>query len=255
LEAFTQGAVQLVANNAGSTIQLGDVYQQGVNAMVQELNLRMTLALFGHGVWTAIIGATIWRSRDRAEGRMKDLALAWGIAVVLHALYDTFAAATTSLLPPIIVGVAGLLILRFYIQEAVERAKFGADAPPPPPLARALRNYLTHLSQHIAPRAAASATAFAAAAPGYYAGAEQAAARAFAAFNTGTPPRNTTTHPMPGDASGSVPGDVPCSVPGDVSGHVPGSVPSDAAQPDGAPPPAQPTDEQGRMHYRCHISL
>ncbi len=252
LEAFTQGVVQLVVNNANNgSIPLAAVYQQGVqqgvNAMVQELNLRMTLALFGHGVWTAIVGATIWRSRDRAEGRMKDLALAWGIAVLLHALYDTFAAATTSLLPPIIVGVVGLLILRFYIQEAVERAKFGADAPPPPPLARALRNYLTHLSQHIAPRAAASATAFAAAAPGYYAGAEQAAARAFAAFNTGTPPRNTTTHPIPGDVAGSVPGDVAGSVPGDVAGSVPGSapgsVPGDGAQPDGAPSPARPTDE------------
>jgi len=235
LEAFTQGVVQLVVNNANNgSIPLAAVYQQGVqqgvDAMVQELNLRMTLALFGHGVWTAIVGATIWRSRDRAEGRMKDLALAWGIAVLLHALYDTFAAATTSLLPPIIVGVVGLLILRFYIQEAVERAKFGADAPPPPPLARALRNYLTHLSQHIAPRAAASATAFAAAAPGYYAGAEQAAARAFAAFNTGTPPRNTTTRPMPGDVAGSVPS---------------AAAPPDGAPPDGAPPPAQPTDEQG----------
>jgi len=235
LEAFTQGAVQLVANNAGSTISLGDVYQQGVNAMVQELNLRMTLALFGHGVWTAIVGATIWRGRDRPDGRMTDLALAWGIAVLLHALYDTFAAATTSLLPPIVVGVAGLLILRFYIQEAVERAKFGADAPPPPPLARALRNYLTHLSQHIAPRAAASATAFAAAAPGYYAGAEQAAARAFATFSAQAPPRDTTTHPIPGDVSGSVPGD--------VSGSAPGSVPSDGAPPDGAPPPVHSTDE------------
>jgi len=137
LESFTNGAVLLVANS-GESVSLAAVYQQGVNAMVQEFNLRMTLALFGHGVWTAIVGATVWRNRDRpAAGRSRDLALAWGIAVLLHALYDTFASATDSLLPPVIVGVAGLLILRFYIQEAVERAKFGADAPPPPPLARA----------------------------------------------------------------------------------------------------------------------
>lgn len=224
--------------------------------MVQELNLRMMLALFGHGIWTAIVGATIWRDLGRSYAprlATPDLALGWGIAVVLHAIFDTVASVTDSILPLVVVGVAGLLILRFFIQEAVARARFGADAPPPPPLARALRNYLAHLFQHTAPRAAASAAAFVSAAPGYYAEAEQAAVRAFVAFSAqtvqATPHDPTRTPPMQGQNTSSGPTGAP---------PVPGATPPTVTQtpyPDAAPreftpspEPPPPLDDQREPH-------
>ncbi len=221
LDSFTTGVVALLTQGTGGTVTMSDVYRYGVDAMVQELNVRMMLALFGHGIWTAIVGATIWRSRSRPAGEARqDLALGWGIAVLLHAIFDTIAFATSSLLPLVVVGVAGLVILRFFIQESVERARFGDNAPPPPPLARALRNYLAHLSQHTAPRAAATAAAFASAAPGYYAGAEQAAVRAFATFNNQVsqtpPPAPSYTPPGPSAATPPVSGPQAAAPPGPI---------------------------------------
>ncbi len=130
---------------AGPTASPDTLFLAGVHAMTGVLMLRMAFAVFGHGVWTAIICAALWRERGRVSLRqVSGVALAFAIAVVLHALWDT-----ADILVPVS-GLIGLIVLRFLLAEAVERAKLGADAPPPLPLAEALTIYVARLCRHVA---------------------------------------------------------------------------------------------------------
>jgi len=79
-----------VANQHGASV--GQVYADSLRLMLGELHLRMELAVFGHGVWTAIACAAIWRERGNATFRLTSgVGIAFGIAVVLHAAWDTVA--------------------------------------------------------------------------------------------------------------------------------------------------------------------
>jgi hypothetical protein len=112
----------------------------GLSSMTAVLVLRMVLAGFGHGVWTAIIGAAIWRDRGAATFKLtRGVALACGIAVTLHALWDA-----SPWFEPVS-AILGLLVLRFLIGESVSRARLGPAAPAPEPLEQALRAYFRHL--------------------------------------------------------------------------------------------------------------
>lgn len=130
---------------AGPTASPDALFLAGVHAMTGVLMLRMAFAVFGHGVWTAIICAALWRERGHVSLRqVSGVALAFAIAVVLHALWDT-----ADILVPVS-GLIGLVVLRFLLAEAVERAKLGAAAPPPLPLAEALTVYVARLYRHVA---------------------------------------------------------------------------------------------------------
>ncbi len=132
---------------AGPTASPDTLFLAGVHAMTGVLMLRMAFAVFGHGVWTAIICAALWRERGRVSLRqVSGVALAFAIAVVLHALWDT-----ADILVPVS-GLIGLIVLRFLLAEAVERAKLGADAPPPLPLAEALTIYVARLYRRLVHR-------------------------------------------------------------------------------------------------------
>jgi len=132
---------------AGPTSSPDALFLAGVHAMTGVLMLRMAFAVFGHGVWTAIICAALWRERGHVSLRqVSGVALAFAIAVVLHALWDT-----ADILVPVS-GLIGLIVLRFFLSEAVERAKLGAAAPPPLPLAEALTIYVARLYQRLAHR-------------------------------------------------------------------------------------------------------
>jgi len=132
---------------AGPTASPDALFMAGVHAMTGVLMLRMAFAVFGHGVWTAIICAALWRERGHVSLRqVSGVALAFAIAVVLHALWDT-----ADILVPIS-GLIGLVVLRFLLAEAVERAKLGAAAPPPLPLAEALTIYVARLCQRLVQR-------------------------------------------------------------------------------------------------------
>ena len=125
-------------------------FTAGVAQMEQVLMLRGLLAMFGHGVWTAILCAAIWRERGTATFRLTGgVVLAWTISVCLHWMWDFIGFSSTSnaiyFVMVIVIGIPGLLVLRFFIKEAVARAKLGPLAPPPPPLGRALGDYLLHL--------------------------------------------------------------------------------------------------------------
>ncbi|MGZ3681778.1 MAG: PrsW family glutamic-type intramembrane protease [Ktedonobacterales bacterium] len=132
--------------------------EAGATQMNYQLVIRMALAIFGHGVWTAIVAAAIWRERGQSTFRLTwGVIVAFAIAVGLHALWDWSPLA--SLLPTttdplvalvvifgwfLIVGLLGLFILRFFLRESIQRAKLGPYAPPPPPLVRALLDYIVH---------------------------------------------------------------------------------------------------------------
>jgi len=147
----------------------GDLAQSfniGVQTMTSVLNLRMALAVFGHGVWTAIICAAIWRERETALFKLTSgVLLAYGISVVLHALWD---ADDTNFLK-IVIGVVGLAVLRFFIVESLVRETLPADAPLPP-LMDALQYYASHVTERTpypAPQVVAAMAARAASAHVY----------------------------------------------------------------------------------------
>ncbi len=147
-DAFLQGCV--FAGCTKQTLYTGFV--AGIDAMQHSIVLRMTLALFGHGVWTAIIAAAIWRDRGRSVFRLTSgVVLAFGIAVGLHFLWDWGAAQVPNdasdvegVLAQLPVGFLGLFILRFFIRESLDSAALGPMAPPPPPLPQALAAYFAH---------------------------------------------------------------------------------------------------------------
>lgn len=136
--------LQLKASASG-----GSPFLVGLLLMTLTLLIRMASAVFGHGVWTAILCAAIWRDRRGSAVRLTwSVALAFGISVALHAVWD---GVSFSGLPGLLVfalypviGFAGLWILRFFIREALDRAALGNAAPQPRPLAKALASYLIH---------------------------------------------------------------------------------------------------------------
>ncbi|HZU38259.1 MAG TPA: PrsW family glutamic-type intramembrane protease, partial [Gemmataceae bacterium] len=112
-------------------------FEGGVAGMTGELIVRMLLAAFGHGTWTAITCAAIWRERGNKLIRFNGSTLfAFGIAVFLHAMWDWI-----TLIAIIPVAVIGIFILRFFLRESIERQRLGPNAPPPAPLPKALWAY------------------------------------------------------------------------------------------------------------------
>ena len=147
--SFVQGFV--TSANTGS-VTLIEAVRAGAGSMNHVLLLRMAVAVFGHGVWTAIICAAIWRERGQSTFRLTGgVVTAFAIAVGLHALWD-WSPLVHALGPQpsgssvvlvttfwcLLVGFAGLLVLRFFLRESLQRAKLGPYAPAPPPLLSAL---------------------------------------------------------------------------------------------------------------------
>lgn len=146
--AFLSGyAASLIHSASAATAPVLDkAMAAGISTMTGVLLIHMALAVFGHGAWTAIVGAAVWRERGPSVLRITSgVLLALGIAVALHATWDSVAAHppfTLLLLP--VSAFASLWILRFFIREAVARARLGSLSPPPEPLVDALIFYLRH---------------------------------------------------------------------------------------------------------------
>lgn len=147
---FLAGFTDDYSSTAGALgARIAHAVGAGTDLMTHELVLRMSLALFGHGVWTAIIAAAIWRDRGNSIFRLTPgVILAFGISVTLHATWDWYTSVVSSTFAEyvglILIGLVGLFILRFFIREGLQRASLGPMAPPPPPLPQALANYLAH---------------------------------------------------------------------------------------------------------------
>ncbi len=145
---------EIAASNRAVTMQIA--IDTGIHDMNVQLLLRMSLAIFGHGVWTGIVCAAIWRERGQSAFRLTPgVVVAFAVAVGLHALWDW---SPVSALQPsqtdssvallaawaiqigwyLVVGAVGLFLLRFFLRESLQRAKLGPLAPPAAPVFQAL---------------------------------------------------------------------------------------------------------------------
>jgi len=140
IAGYNRVLVPALSQHSAGNSTLGDAFTSGIINMNIELVLRMALAMFGHGVWTAIVCAAIWRYRQRSIFRqLGSILTAYLIAVLLHAAWDSApqnqgGGFALTLVWYLAVGITGILILRFFIWESLERAKLGPAAPPPRPL-------------------------------------------------------------------------------------------------------------------------
>jgi hypothetical protein len=217
------------ADALGPNASLATLMNAGIAAMTGVLVLRMALAVFGHGVWTAIVGAAIWRERGQpTEQRVPSILLAFVIAIVLHALWDT------SLLTMPVSALVGIFLLRFFIKESVERAKLGPDAPPPAPLAQALGHYCTH-AFHRFQRPLAHPAAFATAPPPF--------PGASTGYAPSAPPQPASS--VPPQAASSVPSYAAPTQPAPAASYVQQAAPqvSSPATPPSVIPAAAPAPE------------
>lgn len=123
-----------------------------------ELLTRMVLSPFGHVAWAGILGAAIWRER-RSNAFVVDRSVvqAFGIVVVLHALWDgslfanwpsiSFGALSLPLFDTFIVGPLGLMTLAFFVYEVRQQQQ--STAMPLPGLYDALLAYYRRLGMFV----------------------------------------------------------------------------------------------------------
>jgi RsiW-degrading membrane proteinase PrsW (M82 family) len=174
LETAGYGFVAFVQGTQGGT------FGAALDAANQQLLARMLLAVFGHGVWTAIVASAIWRERGhQAFAITRGVVIAFIIAICLHGLWDfsigqawlpiTIGNAIYPGFDILIVGPLGLVILGFFLRESIQQARMGSAAPPPPPLDDALKAYFNALfSRFGARRTIAPAQPYSPPAPGGY---------------------------------------------------------------------------------------
>jgi protease PrsW len=133
----------------------GGDFGSALSLMNSALLDRGALAIFGHVTWAGIVGAAVWRERRGSTFNLTSgVALAFGIAVVMHGLWDgtnflgwpivSLGQLEFPLFDTLVVGPLGLITLSFFVHEARRRARM-ATPPPLPPLAGALKDYYRHL--------------------------------------------------------------------------------------------------------------
>lgn len=126
--------------------------QYAIGQMSIQIGTRLVLTLAGHAIWTALICAAIWRDRGVHLFRLTTGVLGtFALAIALHALWDwspliallpddatTGMAVTVITAWYLLLGAAGLFMVRFFVREALWRARLGTRALQPAPLWRAL---------------------------------------------------------------------------------------------------------------------
>lgn len=115
----------------------------GVELMHETIRLRALLAPLGHGTWTAIIAAALWRERNAGRSPLTvNVLIAFLVAVVLHALWDFLPGLRLPIinlpLTLLVLGLIGVLVLRFFVRIAKGETGGAYDEQN---LARALRIY------------------------------------------------------------------------------------------------------------------
>jgi RsiW-degrading membrane proteinase PrsW (M82 family) len=100
-------------------------FHHGLHDVVFTVWLRQILGPFGHGVWTAIVGGAIWLAKKDGRPRLAlAVILAYLIAATLHGLWDWAPLpGLFDLLWLLGVGIAGILILRAMIHQALGQEK------------------------------------------------------------------------------------------------------------------------------------
>ena len=72
---------------------LNAAFDGGMDAAIDSITLRALLSPGGHVIWTAMVGSAIWRVKKDSPFRLdmlfhRDVVRRWGIAVILHGLWD-----------------------------------------------------------------------------------------------------------------------------------------------------------------------
>lgn len=97
------------------------IQTQAVDAMHDIIRTRSLLAPLGHGTWTAIIAAALWREQISGRSVLNaNVLIGFVLAVVLHFLWDYLPVVMIAGLPllHLVLGVVGLLLLRFFMVVA-----------------------------------------------------------------------------------------------------------------------------------------
>jgi RsiW-degrading membrane proteinase PrsW (M82 family) len=91
--AFNVGYRSFVLAVTKGGYAIGDSFAYGLNQAIENITLRGLLAPGGHVIWTAMIGSAIWKVKGSRKFSVamlfdKTVMRRWGIAVVLHGLWD-----------------------------------------------------------------------------------------------------------------------------------------------------------------------
>jgi protease PrsW len=108
------------------------------NAMVHTISIRAYLAPGGHVVWTAIVGAALWRvkgGRKFAWSMLKDrrFSMAFAFTVVVHATWNSPIGDFGTYPVRIILTVVSWVVLFMYLQDGlgqIQQAQHDLTAPP-----------------------------------------------------------------------------------------------------------------------------
>lgn len=121
MDGVMYGAAAGMGFAAFETLLYGYFQVQSPSVLLSTLWLRAVFSPFGHGTWTAIVGAALWRDGGRRFDWRTLAAL--GLAVGLHTLWDWQPVRGFSLLMWLVaVGAVGVVALRWVVGAAQREA-------------------------------------------------------------------------------------------------------------------------------------
>lgn len=133
MDGLVFGAAAGMGFAAFESLLFGLGYMSVPDTLLQALAVRSVLTPLGHGTWTAIVCAVIWGQNTR--GRLYDprVLAAFGLTIALHALWDwqplghemtqgavVFFPWYENLPWFLLIGVAGILVLRVLVNRAAQ---------------------------------------------------------------------------------------------------------------------------------------
>lgn len=119
IDGVVYGAAAGMGFAALESMIYGAYRLDSVSVMLSTLWMRALLSPFGHGTWTAIAAAGIWRARSNK--RFLEPAGLFALVVLLHTFWDWQPlSGAAGLILMLIIGAAGLMVLRVVIQRGTE---------------------------------------------------------------------------------------------------------------------------------------
>lgn len=122
MDGVVYGAAAGMGFAAFETILYGNARLDTVGTLLATLWMRTLLAPFGHGTWTAIVCASLWRAKGQSAIRFdRRLLAAFAIAVTLHTLWDWQPLpGLLGLLWYLAIGFAGIRVLGWTVARATQ---------------------------------------------------------------------------------------------------------------------------------------
>lgn len=132
--AFNVGYRSFVLAATKGGYAIGDSFAYGLKEAIDNITLRGLLAPGGHVIWTAMIGSAIWKVKGDRKFSVamlfdRTVMRRWGIAVVLHGLWDADFRFVNTWLQEGVLIVVGWYIVFAILKDAfaeIEAAKAAA---------------------------------------------------------------------------------------------------------------------------------